>query len=254
MSTQTLFRAALLDPQAPLPPGVTSWNGSDPAQRFAVYRNNVTLSLIEAIEAGFPIVRTMVGEDFFRETARVFLRAEPPTSPLLMHYGEGFPAFLARFEPAASLPYLPDLARLELLRRRAFHAADAEPLAPDAFAALTPEQLPTLRLRLHPSLAVLASPFAIHALWAAHQGTLAIETVDPDQPEEVLVLRPAFTVLTLPLPPGGAGFFAALQSGATLGVAALEAGKTPGFDLAACMNVLVTQGGATALIPEGTRP
>lgn len=252
MTLQTPFREALLDPALPPPPGLVSWNGSDAGQRFAVYRNNVTLSLIEALETGFPTVRAMVGEDFFRDMARHYARLEPPASPLLMLYGEGFPAFLARFEPVAGLPYLPDLARLEGLRRQAFHAADAQPLPAAAFAALTPDQLGDLRLSLHPSLRVMASPFAVHSLWAAHQGAFAIESVDPFAPEDALVLREGFEVLVFRLPPGGAVFFTVLHKGDTLGAAAQAAAQTPGFDLSACMTLLVAHGATTAFTLEGT--
>lgn len=250
MSLQGGFHAALLDPEAPVPAGVTSWNGSDPAQRFAVYRNNVTVSLIEALGAGFPTVRAMVGEAFFRDMARVFLRAEPPTSPLLAQYGEAFPAFLDGFQPLSGLPYLSDLARLEWLRRLAFHAADAAPLPSAWFAGLGMEDLAKLRLKLHPSLQVMASLFAVHSLFAAHQGALEIEDVDPNEPEEALVLRPGFDVFTFRLPPGGAAFFSALGRGETLEEAALLASATPGFDLSACMTLLVAHGAATGLATE----
>lgn len=69
------FAAALLDPARPAPAGLTSWNGSDPAQRFAVYRNNVTVSLIDALADTFPVVQALVGVDFFRTMAREFVRA-----------------------------------------------------------------------------------------------------------------------------------------------------------------------------------
>lgn len=251
MSLNALFRTALLDPEAPLPPGLTSWNGSDPAQRFAVYRNNVTVSLIEALGAGFPVVRAMVGEAFFRDMARVFLRTCPPRSPMLMGYGAAFPAFLARFEPVEALPYLPDLARLELARRQSFHATDAEPLAPEAFAALDPEALADLSLKLHPSLIALASPHAIVSLWAAHQGHGALETVEPCAPEEALILRPHDEVVVLRLPPGGALFFARLAAGQTLGAATLAASATPGFSVSECLHTIVAQGAATAFAITG---
>ena len=49
MSTQTAFAAALLDPDLPPPDRLIAWNGSDPARRFAVYRNNVVVSLVDAL-------------------------------------------------------------------------------------------------------------------------------------------------------------------------------------------------------------
>ena len=34
--------------------------------------------------------------------AAIFVRAEPPRSPVLLYYGDGLPAFVERFEPASS--------------------------------------------------------------------------------------------------------------------------------------------------------
>ena len=77
------FAAALLDPAAPCPPGLVTWNGSDAAQRFGVYRNNVTVSLIEALADTFPVVQQLVGQAFFHAMAGEFVRRSPPVSPIL---------------------------------------------------------------------------------------------------------------------------------------------------------------------------
>ena len=113
MTTHADFAAALLDPEAALPAGLVVWNGSDPAHRFAVYRNNVTSALSDVLADSFPVTQQLVGEEFFRAMARVFLRRSPPSSPMLSAYGEGFPAFVEDFAPARAVPYLADVARLE---------------------------------------------------------------------------------------------------------------------------------------------
>ena len=104
MTPQAAFAAALINPQADCPPGLVSWNGSDPAQRFAVYRNNALASRVGALADTFPVVQHMVGEAFFRAMAAGFVRAFPPTSPVLVNYGEGFAQYIADFAPASGLP------------------------------------------------------------------------------------------------------------------------------------------------------
>ncbi len=225
MSDQRLFAAALLDPDAPCPVGLTAWNGSDPARRFAVYRNNVVVSLIDALADTFPVTLELVGDKFFRAMAGVFVRAAPPTSALLAEYGEGFPAFIERFEPARSVPYLADVARLEMLRVQAFHAADADPLTPEQVvqALADPERLPALRVGCHPSLGLLSSPYAVVSLWAAHQGIGDLASVDPGLPESALVVRTGLEVQVIALPPGGDALVAGFANGLTLGDAAARA-------------------------------
>jgi len=170
MSTVQAFGDALLRPNAPCPAGLKTWNGSDPAQRFAVYRNNVIVSLVDALADSYPVVQALVGEDFFRAMAAEFARGNPPRSPVLAWYGAGFADFVADFPPAAGLPYLADVARLEWLRVEAWHAADADPLPlAEVGACLADEAaLPALRLTLHPALRLLRSAQSISPMPKRH--------------------------------------------------------------------------------------
>jgi len=71
---------------------------------------------------------------------------------------------------------------------------------------------------------------------------MPIESVTPEQPEDVLVFRPLHEVRTLALPPGGAAFLAALADQSTLAEAAAIAGDEAGFDLVANLRGLVDHG------------
>ena len=205
-TSQGAFRRALLDAAAPVPAGLTDPLGRPDAKRFAVYRNNVAVSLTEALRTGFPVVRKLVGDVFFDAMAGVFLRAHPPASPVLQTYGEALPAFLERFEPASALPYLPDIARLELMVRRAYHAEDATP--DPSPLSLPPERLMAARLTLAPAARAIASPWPVLSIWRANTQGGAAGT----GPEEALVGRPGLDPVLLPLPPGGAAFTDALRS------------------------------------------
>ncbi|WP_394791079.1 DUF2063 domain-containing protein [Rhodoferax sp.] len=240
MNHQAAFARALLDPAQACPDGLATWNGSDPAQRFAIYRNNVTVSLIDALAATFPAVQQLVGEDFFRAMARLFVQAQPPRSKVMAWYGAGFADFIEGFAPAASVPYLADVARLEMARVRAYHAADVAPIAAtDLHAALAdPEQLAQLRLQLHPSLQLVASRFAVVSLWQAHLGLLPIAQVDPTLPQAALVFRQGLEVEVSLLSTAACVFISALQQGATLLAAA---GVDPRLDLPAILALLIRQ-------------
>ncbi len=249
-SLQQAFAAALLDPDLPCPPGLRTWNGSDPAQRFAVYRNNVLVSLVDALADTFPVTRELVGDEFFRAMASLFVRQMPPRSTQLVDYGAGMPAFIATFAPAASVPYLADVARLEYLRIQACHAADALPLAAEQLARVLaqPEQLPALRLIAHPALRLLCSPYAIVSLWAAHQGLIALGDVEPYHPESALVVRAGLEVEVITMPPGGDILLAHLLDGLSLGEAAARASTAcDHFDLTANLALLLRHGAFSAL-------
>ncbi|WP_271412123.1 HvfC/BufC N-terminal domain-containing protein [Pseudomonas sp. Q1-7] len=250
------FARALLDPERPAPSGLHAWNGSDPERRFAVYRNNVLASLINALAETFPVTRQLVGDAFFDGMARLYVRAEPPRSPVLALYGEGFADFIAAFPPAATLPYLADVARLERARVCAYHAADLPPLDGSALAArlADPDSLPGLRLGLHPSVTVIDSDFAIVSLWAAHQGVLELARVDPGLPECALVLRNGLDVEVSRIGQGATAFIRALGAGSALGPAAGAAlTLDTDFDLGSTLARLLA-GGAITFHSESPTP
>lgn len=235
------FATALLDPDLPPPRGLN-------AARFAIYRNNVLSGLGRALAQGFPVVGKIVGEAFFAAMAQVYIRRNPPRSPVLLHYGQDFGDFVAGFAPAAELPYLPDVARLEAAYSRVFHAADRVPLASEALARLDAATLPQLRVILHPAIAVIRSAHPVATIWAMNTGALPLGAIDEGQPEDALVARPGLQVQVRQLTPGQAAFILALQQGIALGeAAALAFAEAPAFDFPAALALLFSQGLVTDL-------
>lgn len=246
---QSVFVAALRDPSLALAAGIVSDTAPAPGRRFAVYRNNVMVGLISAIEARFPATRRIVGEEFFRASARVFAQSHPPRSPLMMAYGDEFPDFLAAFAPAAEISYLADVARIEAARTRAYHAADALPLQPSDLADVAAAALPDLRFQLHPSLEIVTSVFPVVTIWAMNAGEAVLAPIDDWRGEDALILRPAFDVEVRRLPPGAAAFLQSLKSGKRLGkAAAIAQQQSPDFDLAINLASLVSAGVAIRTI------
>src|SRR6516165_6163242 len=108
LSFAAAFAPPLLDPARTAPPIVTGPNGKAAGKRYDVYRNNVTVSLIDALAAIYPAVQRITGTDFFRAMARFHVRATPPACPLLFEYGRQFPDFIEAYEYAAPMPWLAD--------------------------------------------------------------------------------------------------------------------------------------------------
>jgi hypothetical protein len=156
---QQSFAAAVLGQPEELP--IRAATAARAASGLAVYRNNGMSRLIKAVAARFPAVRRLLGEDCFLERVRRFIAAEPPRSPLLLDYGDAFPQFLRRIGDDSCMGYIADIADLEVARGKAYHAADAASLPPQAFAAIPTERLAGLRLTFHPSVSLLQSRFPI---------------------------------------------------------------------------------------------
>jgi hypothetical protein len=232
--TQAAFAAALLDPDAAVPDGIIDPLGRPAPKRFSVYRNNVASSLTRALEAAFPTVRKLVGEEFFGAMAVAFLRTHPPTSRLMMLYGDALPGWLETFPPVAGLGYLPDVARLDQAMRESYHAADATPLAEADFQRLLGADIAGLRLQLAPSVRLVQSRWPVWSIWSANA-----EDGPSPRPgaEDALILRPEYDPRPHRLPAGGGAFVAALLDGHTLGECLDAAG--PDMDLPALLSLLI---------------
>ena len=236
---QRAFANAIFFDDAPTPETVRAASGSAHASRFGVYRNNVMAGLTNAIAARYPVARRLLWDDAFDRAAHLYVITAPPRSPVLLEYGDGFPQFLRNIGQAVSADYLADVADLEAARTRAYHAADATPLSREAFAALSPDGLAEMRLRLHPSVTLIKSRFPVVSIWEANQQAND-NTLATWRPECALVARPHLHVEVHRLTPGVYAFFAALAGGHSVGEAIeRSSASAPDFDLAECFNALV---------------
>ena len=186
---------------------------------------------IEFLAARYPVTRRLAGELSFRVVARRFIRHEPPGVPIPHDYGDDFPRFLRTLGNAASIEYVADIAELEMLRGRAWHAADARPLAAGELSPLRTRRRNWLRVVLHPSICLLQSRFPIVTIWESNQTDDPM--IDRWGAEAALVARPFLAVEVRRLPPGGFAFLRALSEGQTLAAAVAVAAQTaPKFEAA----------------------
>lgn len=253
-TTAAAFAAALLDPARATPSIVAGPDGKKAEKRYNVYRNNVTVSLIDALAAVYPAVQRITGVVFFRAMARFHLRATPPVSPLLFEYGRDFPAFIEGYAHARPMPWLADVARIERAWLDAYHAADAAPLAAVALASVSPERLARVIFTPHPATRIVRSNYAAATIFAANRETTDVRRIDASEAEDALITRPDLDVIVRHLPAGGAVFARDLMAGRTLGDAAASAlSASPAFDIAANIAGLIGAG-AFISVTSGDAP
>ncbi len=240
------FVPALLDPDCATPAAVAGPNGKAASKRYNIYRNNVTVSLINALAATFPATQCITGVDFFRAMARLHVRATPPKSPLLFEYGRDFPDFIELYEHARSMPWLADVARIERAWLDAYHSVDAKPLPPEVLASIPPERLADAVLTAHPATRIVRSPFPAVTIFAANRNDVT-GRIEANGPEDALLTRPGLEVIVRRLPPGGAVFLLRLIAGEPLAVAAAAAlADSAEFDLPANIAGMIEAGVFTA--------
>jgi hypothetical protein len=218
---------------------------------FAVYRNTVLKGCIDALQANYPAVARLVGEEWFRAAAAVYARDALPTHPTLLDYGAGLAGFLETFAPAAELPYLADVARLDRLWSEAHVAADALLLDPTAVAALEPDDMAAVRLLLHPAARWRWFEQApIYSIWSRNRAGDAEIGELAWRGEGALLTRPHGEVLHSPLDQAGAAFLDACAGGESIHeavIAALDVDEHA--DLSALISQLLCAGVFSGLAP-----
>ena len=240
---QSAFAAALFEPAAgPHRPlgGLTA----QPA--FAIYRNTVMKACVDALQANFPAVVRLVGSDWFRAAAALYVAAQPPKDARLLRYGDGFPDFLTTFEPARELPYLADVARLDRSWTQVHAEAEAA-TSLDVFASLSPGALGETCIAPHP--AARWHWFAdqpAYSIWSRNRSDCADAGDIPWQGEGALLTRQEGVVTWRAASPADCAFLDACIGGAPLVDAAAAAlRREPDVDLAGLLAGLL---GASALV------
>ena len=213
------------------------------ASRFAVYRNTVMKGCIDALQANYPSVARLVGDEWFRAAAAIFAREQLPAQATLLYYGEGFAEFLARFAPAAELPYLPGVARLDRCWTESHAAPDESALAPAALAGLAPGALAATVL--HPHAAARWAWFPVNrSTPSGKESRSADDEREIDwRGEGALLARPRGVVQWAQLDTAGCAFLDACAAGRPLTVAAAAAvAAQEDADLARLMKTLLQAG------------
>lgn len=150
---QREWSAALADTDGRRMPGDIG-NG----RGWSVYRNNVFHARLQALRDSFPVVEALVGEECFAALARDM---PVPAVPALAEWTVALPAFLKRTPLAESVPYLADVARIEVALVAVAHAEDT------AGQHVEPDMLKG-HLRLARSAQLLMSHQPAYAIWKRH--------------------------------------------------------------------------------------
>lgn len=170
------------------------WHNEQQRERFDIHRNNVMSTWLDALRSGFPVTRQLLGDEYFDAVAQLYVQQSPPTSPVLVEYGQTLAHFLAHFEPLSAFPYIADVAELEWRRRLAFHARDEAVLTLTQMRGLAVEQWLFKHIQWHSSLQLLLSAFPLQRLWRNQTLHEDLPAADAWTGENVLIWRPHYEV------------------------------------------------------------
>ena len=197
---------------------------SDPGPRALVYRNSGLSALRDALASNFPSLRTIMDADFFNKMARTYADAHPPRGRSLVGYGVHLPGFITKAKDAHGLPWLADLARLDIAWLNAHLAAGVDEMTGEDFAQLAadPDALMVTHLAFQPSIQMTETGWPLHDLWTGLRAGTAVDTSMElkEVVETTLIWRLDNEVRTRVLAAPEAIFLAALSDGQALGKAA----------------------------------
>ena len=244
---QSQLRGAIVSGDAaPMLPLLTG--GREPEKRLAIHLRHFESSLTRALVEKFPTVAWLTGAEFIAESARIYVREQPPVAPCIAEYGEGFPAYLASRPGAERVPYLRFVGELEWHLGHVALALDAPPLAISALSGIAEDRLPDVTLTLQPGLRYLAAAWPVDELVKLHLSENAPERFRLDAEDvflEVHGARGRFDIARLDA--ASFSFRKALARGGSIGAAAEQALETdPLFEPGQALAGLFAAGLVTA--------
>jgi hypothetical protein len=206
----------------------------DPGGRgLKAYSSNGHMLAQGALQAAFPVVAQLVGEDGFSDLARAVWHGHPPKRGDLAQWGDALPDFVRNSDQLQDEPYLGDVARVEWsLHRCQFGGDVAADLA--SLQLLTTESPDDVCLQLAPGCAIVRSIWPIANILGAHlEGVPSFQEVGEQLraglAQDVVVWRDGLRPRCRAAIAGEADCLAALLDGQSLGQA-LETSGTLSFE------------------------
>lgn len=238
--TQALFTGSVAEIEDEIDVG-----NATPSRRFAIYRNNMFLSLAAHLRAVFPVTAQLGDERFFSYAAHQFILREPPREPRLITYGRNFPRFLADFPACRHAPILARMAELEWALHKSLTSRQMPYLEPQDMVEATG----VMALELQPSLGLVLSRWPLLGLWAheaERQRPVARRTT------RLAVMRHDDDIRFFELGRARFVFWRCLAKGRSIERAAARAvARDPAFDLADEIVFLLRNRLVTGLFPAG---
>lgn len=227
-------------------------------RRLSVYRNNAQIGFANAMQATFPVLVRLGGEDWFNQTALYYQRLHPSRSGDLSNVGSAFAAFLADTLRGSEYEYFADVARLEWAYSGTFNKREPAPANFAGLDTVADEDYDVLRFVVNPTACLIESPYPLFAIWTSNRrAVVSPPLIHLNQGgSHILLVRRADHVDVEELAPHTFALLRAFAGGATVRGGADSVLESMGdFDLADALGRLI---GFDALLglessAEGTR-
>src|SRR5271169_3871999 len=120
--------------------------------RLGIYATAYRLRLLEALDADYPGLHVLAGDEEFDAIGRAFIAAQPSVFYNLRWYGGDLPRFLRNSDEYRQYGVLAEMADFEWALVTAFDAPDDPLLQVEDIARVAPGDWPELRFEVHSSV------------------------------------------------------------------------------------------------------
>lgn len=178
---QQLFQRAVMGGAPEFLSQIEDSGRLSPERQLGIYQHAYKSRLRGVMEEDFPVLHSMLGDDFFHELCNDYIDAYPSTHPSLRYFGQHLEKFISGKPPYNSQEIIIEMARFEWMFHDVFDAPDQDPVTVEDVMALSPDIWTTLRFTFHPSLNMTAYDWNVAAVWLSVQE----EGDDPTMPERI---------------------------------------------------------------------
>ena len=193
------------------------------AQRTGVYRGMYLLRMEEALTTDYPVLKSFLGDDAFRDLVERYVQEHPSQSYTLNYLGRSLPAFIGETPdlPSHALPqraFLRDLAAMELAFTEAFDEAETHVVTAEEIAQVPEDAWETARLKPIAALRLRTFDHAVSTFKEAYRDDKPFPEMHPEK-EWMVIFRRDYAVLWITLAEPAFALLERLAGGTALGEA-----------------------------------
>jgi hypothetical protein len=187
-----------------------------PASAIAIYHNNVTSNFLAVLKETYPLICKLLGEEYFHQICKEYIKRYPSGSSNLHDYGEYFGNFLDHYAPLQIYPYLNEISQFEWASHSVFFEADHPELHLPSLQQVAPDKYQQLHFTLHPASKLLQFKYPILRIIDLCHSRID-ETINLDEGGvNLLIIRRELEIKLVPLSLSEFYFLNSLQNNQTI--------------------------------------
>lgn len=187
-----------------------------PSEFMSIYKNNIAVTLLQALKSTYPLVNKLLGNDFFICMAKGYIQKYPSRSGNLSDYGEYFSEYLSNQPSLSTLDYVFEVAQFEWICNSLFAVTDHPPLDKNKLASFQKEKYDDICFVLNSAARLIQCRYPLIKIIELCQNEQADNINLEKDVSNLLILRCEFEMMLFLLTNAEFTFLTALDNNQTL--------------------------------------